>query len=133
MLPVLCCAASALAAEKTGVSVHPLLSSKETITGQTIEVFPNPQVIAAVYEIAPGASLPVHEHPYARYAYILEGELHVTVVDTGKTIDSKAGDFIVEMRGQKHFGVNNGKVPARLLVIDQVPPGTQSNVIVSKQ
>ena len=127
---ILLFAANMVMAKETGINVRPLLSTEKTITGQTIEVPQNPQVIAAVYEIAPGASLPIHEHPYPRYAYIIEGTLRVNVIDTNETFDSKPGDFIVEMRGQKHFGMNTGTVPARLLVIDQVPHGTKSNVIV---
>lgn len=117
-------------AKESGITKHQILSTDKTVTGQQVEVPANPQVVATIVEIAPGASLPVHEHPYARYAYVLDGVLDVTIVDEKKTFTSKPGDFIVEMRGQKHFGTNHGKVPVKLLVIDQMPQGVVSNVVI---
>ena len=31
----------------------------------------------------PGATLPVHNHPYPRYGYVLAGILRMTNIDTG--------------------------------------------------
>lgn len=112
------------------VVVTPLASVTETASGQPI-VLPqkNVQVLVSSFEIPPGAKLPVHMHPSARYAYVLEGQLEVTNVDTGKSTSYKKGDFIVEMIGTWHQGANVGSEPVKLLVIDQVEKGTSNTVL----
>ena len=112
------------------VVVTPLASVTETASGQPI-VLPqkNVQVLVSSFEIPPGAKLPVHMHPSARYAYVLEGQLEVTNVDTGKSTSYKKGDFIVEMIGTWHQGANVGSGPVKLLVIDQVEQGTSNTVL----
>ncbi|MGO9061873.1 MAG: cupin domain-containing protein, partial [Candidatus Binataceae bacterium] len=62
------------------VTITPLLSTKTTASGQPIDVPVHPEVVVSRYEIAPNASLPMHEHPYPRYAYVLSGTLEITVV-----------------------------------------------------
>lgn len=102
-------------------TVTPLASTGRTAAGQPI-VLPreDARVIASLYEIAAGATLPVHKHPFPRYAYMLSGELAVTNVETGETVTYRAGDFIVEMVDIWHQGTGIGAEPVRLLVIDQV-------------
>lgn len=112
------------------VVVTPLASTTVTANGQPI-VLPqkNVQVLVSSFEIPPGATLPVHKHPSARYAYVLEGQLQVTNVDTGQSTSYKKGDFIVEMIGTWHQGSNVGAETVRLLVIDQVEEGTSNTVL----
>ena len=81
-------------------------------------------------EIAPGAKLPRHMHPFARYAYVLEGEVRVEY-EGGQRQTFRAGEFIVEAIGVWHFGTNTGKGPLSLLVIDQVEVG-KSNTILAQ-
>jgi quercetin dioxygenase-like cupin family protein len=110
--------------------VTPLASAEVTATGQPITLpGKDVQVLAWIYEIAPGATLAVHKHPFARYAYVLAGNLRVTNVETGRGTDYKTGDFIVEMIGQWHQGTNTGAEPLRLLVIDQVEKGSPHTVV----
>lgn len=130
----------ALLASTTGIAqaedkpiVTPLLSTTQTMTGQQIEVPANPLVIATLVEIPPGAKLPEHKHPYARYGYVLQGTLTGTESATGKVYTYSQGQFIVEMRDQWHSAVNNGSVPVKVLVIDQVPVGTATNTIPKPQ
>jgi len=110
--------------------VTPILSTKVTSAGQPIAL---PQgeieVTASMFEIAPGATLPVHEHPFPRYGYMLEGTLKVTNVENGQSHVFEAGDFIVEMVGLWHQGANIGSVPVKLLVIDQVPVGQAATIL----
>jgi quercetin dioxygenase-like cupin family protein len=113
-----------------GVTVTPLLSTKTTASGQPINVPVHPEVVVSRYYIAPNTALPMHEHPYPRYAYVLAGTLEVTLRG-GKTYRYQTGDFIAEVIGQWHTGRNIGDTPVRLLVIDQVVPG-HSNTILSK-
>ena len=117
--------------QKSAVTVTPLLSTKTTASGQPIDVPIHPEVVVSRYEIAPNATLPMHEHPYPRYAYVLSGALEVTVFG-GKTYRYKAGDFIAEVIGQWHTGRNTGDTPVRLLVIDQVVPGHSNTILRSE-
>jgi quercetin dioxygenase-like cupin family protein len=114
------------------VVVTPLASTNVTAAGQPI-VLPqkDARVIASQFEIAPGATLPVHKHPHARYAYVLAGNLRVINAETGESTDYKPGDFIVEMIGLWHQGTNIGTDMVRLLVIDQVE-GNEPNTILKQ-
>ncbi|MFI0848395.1 cupin domain-containing protein [Mesorhizobium sp. IMUNJ 23232] len=114
------------------VVVTPLASTNVTAAGQPI-VLPekDARVIVSQFEIAPGASLPVHKHPHPRYAYVQAGNLRVTNVETGQSTDYKPGDFIVEMIGLWHQGANVGTDTVRLLVIDQVE-GDEPNTILKQ-
>jgi len=114
------------------VTITPLVSTTTTAGGQPIDVPAHPEVVVSRYEIAPNASLPMHEHPYPRYAYVLSGTLEITVLG-GKTYRYKAGDFIAEVIGQWHTGRNIGDTPVRLLVIDQVVPGHSNTVLRSEK
>lgn len=112
------------------VVVTPVKSTKVTSTGQPITLpLKNVEVTASIFEIAPGATLPVHKHPSARYGYMLAGTLKVTNVDTGQNDVFEAGDFIVEMIDEWHQGSNIGIEPVRLLVIDQVEAGEKTTVL----
>ena len=124
---------AALAADQIpAVTITPLLSTKTTASGQPIDVPVQPEVVVSRYEIAPNASLPMHEHPYPRYAYVLSGTLEITVLG-GKTYLYKAGDFIAEVIGQRHTARNTGDTPVQLLVIDQVVPGHSNTVLRSEK
>ena len=122
--------AAALDPTPQAAVVTPLVSTDRTDAGQPL-VLPreNPRVIVSIFEIAPGATLPVHKHPSARYAYVLEGHLRVTNADTGASKDYKAGDFVIEMIDTWHSGTNTGTETVRLLVIDQVPDGGVTVVV----
>jgi quercetin dioxygenase-like cupin family protein len=112
------------------ITVTPIRSTTTTSTGQPITLpRENVEVGASIFEIAPGAKLPVHKHPFARYAYVLAGTLQVTNVDTGKSDTFKPGDFIVEMIDQWHTGANVGLDPVKLLVIDQSEAGQPVTVV----
>jgi quercetin dioxygenase-like cupin family protein len=110
-----------------GVTITPVWSATTTVSGQPIEVPARPEVVVSRYQIPPGITLPLHQHPYPRYAYVLSGTLEVAV-SGGKTFRYQAGDFIVEVVNQWHAGKNAGDTPVQLLVIDQVVPG-HSNTI----
>lgn len=117
--------------EATGkVRAARIFSATTTNSGQPI-VLPQRsiEVVVWTYDIPAGSKLPVHKHPFQRYAYVLAGTLQVTDVANARTWTYKPGDFIVEMVDGWHYGTNNGKEPVRLLVIDQVEKG-QANTIV---
>ena len=122
-------AAPAQAAEDKAVVATPILTTTVTATGQPI-VLPreNPQVRVVTLDIAPGAVLPEHKHPYPRYGYVLAGTLRVTNSDTGTSMVYGIGDFIIQAVDQWHRGASIGSEPVRLLVIDQVEGG-RANVV----
>jgi quercetin dioxygenase-like cupin family protein len=124
-------AASTLqAAEGTAVVATSVLSASVTASGQPIALPQgNVQVVVSTLEIAPGALLPEHKHPFQRYAYVLAGTLRVSNSETGKSEVYKPGDFIVEALGQWHQGGTFGTEPVKLLVIDQIEKD-QSNVVL---
>jgi quercetin dioxygenase-like cupin family protein len=112
------------------VTTTKLFSATTTAAGQPI-ILPrsNAEVVVWMYDIPAGARLPVHKHPFPRYAYVLAGTLRVATADEGRTWDYKAGDVIVEMIDAWHYGMNTGTEPVRLLVIDQIEAG-QANTIL---
>lgn len=118
------------AGQPAKVVVTPLAATTQTAAGQPITLpQKNAQVLVSTFDIPPGASLPVHKHPFPRYAYVLAGTLQVTNVQTGKSQTYKPGDFIVEMIDTWHQGANLGADPVKLLVIDQVEEGAQNTII----
>ena len=112
------------------VSVTPVARTNTTITGQRIVVPSNPDVIVATAIFAPGARLPVHKHPYPHYVYVSEGTLTVVNLETNMTYQVQAGSFVAEPLNTWHFGINNGTVPVKMVVVDQVPHGVKSNMVL---
>jgi quercetin dioxygenase-like cupin family protein len=131
LLLCLACLSPAMAEDTAAVKVVPVLTTTKTATGQPL-VLPdkNPQVVVTSMEIAPGARLPRHMHPFARYAYVLQGEVTVEY-EGGQRRVFHAGEFIVEAIGVWHFGTNTGTVPLRLLVIDQVEAGKSNTILAN--
>lgn len=102
----------------------------KTATGQAIDIPAHPEIIVSQTIIPVSGATRVHKHPFQRFVYVLAGNLRVTDMTTGEHHDYKPGDFIAEMRGTYHFGANQGPGEVKLLVIDQVPPGTRTNVVM---
>jgi quercetin dioxygenase-like cupin family protein len=112
------------------VVVTPVLTTGETATGQKIQLpQENATLVAAIYDIAPGAVLPEHKHPYPRYAYVLEGTIRVDNTQAGMSRTYVKGEIIVEAVGQWHKGTNAGEGPVKLLVIDMIEKDQKNTVI----
>jgi len=112
------------------VKITPMLTSSVTASGQPI-VMPQKDVQIAVstYDIAPGAKLPEHKHPFPRYGFMEAGTLRVTNTETGKSETYKQGGFILEAVDQWHKAENIGSDPVKLLVIDVMPKGAASTIL----
>jgi len=64
------------AQEQKDVAVTQLLSTTRTSSGQPIGLpQKDAQIVASVYDVGPGTTVPVHNHPYPRYGYVLAGIL----------------------------------------------------------
>ncbi len=103
---------TALAADITGVSVETLVKTNQTWDGTVLPAYPtsSPEISVLRFNIAPGAQLPPHHHPVINVAYIIKGELTVTT-DQGLQKQLRAGDAVVELVNQIHFGKNEGTEP----------------------
>jgi len=124
-----CAAAGSFAQERAPPDVvTEIARATRNAAGQTIVLPQGPlEVVASIYDLAPDARLPQHKHPFQRYAYVLEGELLVQQADSTSRV-YHPGEFIIESVDRWHFGATVGGVPAKLLVIDQLPPGGEVTV-----
>jgi quercetin dioxygenase-like cupin family protein len=74
-----------------------------------------PEITILRIKIPPGAQLPLHRHPFINAGVLLQGELTVVTEDQ-KTLHLKAGDPIVEVVGVRHYGKNEGRQTAEIIV-----------------
>lgn len=114
-----------------GATVTPVAKLTKTATGQPLRLpSGEAQVCACTYDIPPGVKLPVHKHPYPRFAYVMAGDLRVVLAD-GRRFEYRTGDFIAEVVDEWHYGETLGSVPVRLLVVDTTPVGAGNVVPLS--
>jgi quercetin dioxygenase-like cupin family protein len=114
----------------SAVVVRPILSTDKTTSGRKMQpTSGKPGIVVSMYEIAPGAKLPVHKHRAPRFGYLIAGTLVVENMETGKSAVFHAGDFIVEDVDEWHRARQVGATPIKLLVTDQVGP-EENNVIM---
>lgn len=128
-LGALCLAAIALPAQASetasaSVASTPLLQATTTWAGQPLEIPQGPVAVTAMeIRLAPGAETGWHSHPVPSMAYILDGELEITLEDGRKQRASK-GQALVEVAELIHNGRNVGTEPVRLVVFYVAPPDT---------
>jgi quercetin dioxygenase-like cupin family protein len=75
----------------------------------------HPKITVMTVDIAPRAKTGWHSHPVPVYAYVMSGQLTVEIEGGAKT-KFKKGDAIIEVVNVRHNGINNGKIPVRLVV-----------------
>jgi len=109
---------SASAADyNSGVSAKVLKKTSVTGNGQKI-TYPNTdraEVTAMLVELAPGAETGWHKHPVPVYAYVVSGNLSISLED-GTLLSFGAGDAIIEVVNTLHNGENRGVEPVKLAV-----------------
>lgn len=94
----------------------PLLKTTTTWDGAPITYPEGPAEITAVrIELAVGGQTGWHRHPVGSYAYVLQGELEISLGD-GRSQRVSAGDVLAEVIGTPHNGRNVGEVPVQLIV-----------------
>jgi quercetin dioxygenase-like cupin family protein len=74
-----------------------------------------PEITILRIKIPPGETLPMHKHPVINAGVLISGELTV-ITNDNKVLRLKAGDAIVEVVNKKHYGKNEGKETAEIIV-----------------
>jgi quercetin dioxygenase-like cupin family protein len=113
------------AEEVNAVQVDVLAKSSVSWDGSRLPDYPKgaPEVTILRIKIPPGAQLPLHKHQVINAGVLLNGELTVVIEDK-RTLHLKAGDSIVEVVDKWHYGKNEGKVFAEILVFYAGTPDT---------
>jgi quercetin dioxygenase-like cupin family protein len=101
-----------------GVSATVLIKTTKAWNGSVLPEYGagQPEISIIRYRFAPRASIPMHMHPVINAGVLLQGELTVTT-KAGDKIQLKAGDPLVELFKEWHFGVNSGSEVADLIVV----------------
>lgn len=97
--------------------VDALVKTTQSWDGKTLPAYlqGQPQVTILRITIPAGTRLDTHSHPIINAGVLISGELTV-VTEDGKTLRLKAGDPIIEVVNTLHYGLNEGKVPAEIIV-----------------
>lgn len=103
----------ALVVVAAGVSAQQTGFSRTVLQRGDIST-PNHEVVTAVAEFQPGATVGMHTHPGEEVAYVLEGT--VLLEQQGKPAATlKAGDTFLIPSGAPHNATNKGTGRARVL------------------
>ena len=105
------------ALDASGVQVEVLAKSCLSWDGSPLLVYAEgtPEITILRIKIPPGAQLPLHEHPVINAGVLLNGELTV-ITEDNKTLHLKAGEGLVEVVNKWHYGKNEGKETAEIVV-----------------
>lgn len=107
----------------------PIVRTGTTVTGQPLRAPPSPfQLVVNRVDLPAGGTIPTHRHSWQRYVYVESGAIRVTNHESGTVADFAARQMIVEALDQWHEGRVVGAGPARLIVVDQVPPGASNSI-----
>ena len=100
-----------------GVEVQRLARSSQSWNGHPLPAYRSeqPEITILRFRIAPGARLSLHQHPVINAGVLLSGELTVES-KAGEILHLKAGEALVELVGELHFGYNAGSEPVDLIV-----------------
>ncbi len=104
-------------AKEASIVVKDLVKTTKSWDEEFLLEYPRgrPEVTIRRISIPAGVRLDTHSHPVVSAGMMLSGQLTVVNAD-GKRLHLKAGDPIVEVVNTEHYGVNEGKVPAEIVV-----------------
>lgn len=107
-----------------------LVKTTKSWDGASLPAYPagQPEITIRRISIPAGARVETHRHLVINAGILLSGELTVMTTD-GKTLHLKAGDPIVELVNTWHYGINEGKVPADIVVFYAGVVGTPITVV----
>jgi quercetin dioxygenase-like cupin family protein len=108
-----------------GVEANVLIKTTTSWNGATLPPYGEgqPEITIIRYRFAPGASIPMHMHPVINAGVLLKGELNI-FTKTGEKITLKAGEPLVELFKEWHYGSNPGVEPVDLIVVYAGTVGT---------
>ena len=117
-------------ADAAPVVVKELVKTTKSWDGERLPSYPQaqPEVTVRRICIPPGTRLDLHLHPVINAGVVIGGQLTV-VTASGKTLHLQAGDPIVEVVNTLHYGINEGKVPAEIVVFYAGAVDTPINVV----
>jgi quercetin dioxygenase-like cupin family protein len=106
-----------VATREEKITVTKLISSTNSWNGVVLPAYPTqqPNITILRIRIPPGARLHTHRHPVINAGVLISGELTVRI-PSGPTLHLVAGDPIIEVVNTLHYGVNEGKTPAEIIV-----------------
>ncbi|WP_259729859.1 MULTISPECIES: cupin domain-containing protein [Synechococcales] len=104
--------------EPAAVKVRTLVKAGEAWNGTRLPAYPKgePEITVLHITIPPGVQLPMHTHPVINAGMLIRGQLLVTSKE-GARLQLKAGEGLIEMVNQPHYGTNNGNEPAEIVVV----------------
>jgi len=104
-------------AKEASPAVKELVKNTKSWNGKFLPAYPQgqPEITILRISIPAGSLLETHSHPVINAGVLISGELTVMTTD-GKTLYLKAGDPIVEVVNTLHYGINEGNVPAEIIV-----------------
>lgn len=104
-------------ANESSIVVKELVKTTKSWDGKSLPQYPQgqPEITIRRISIPAGERLETHSHGVINAGVLLSGELTVVTAE-GKTLHLKAGDPIVEVVNTPHYGLNEGKVPAEIVV-----------------
>ncbi len=104
--------------EPAGVTVRTLVQSTRSWNGTPLPAYPSgqPEVTVLHITIPPGVALHMHQHPVINAGMLIRGRLLVTSA-AGASVQLQAGQGLIEMVNQPHYGTNNGTEPAEIVVV----------------
>lgn len=105
------------AVDSADIESRQLVRSNCSWNGQELPAYPEgePQITILRIKIPAGAKLPMHKHPVINAGVLIKGNLTVTT-ESGKVLELKAGDPIIEVVETWHYGQNKGDDPAEIIV-----------------
>ena len=117
-------------ANEASVVSKELVKTTRSWDGKSLPAYPQnqPEVTILRISIPAGARLETHSHPVINAGVLLSGQLTVLTRD-GKTLHLTAGDPIVEVVNTVHYGINQGAVPAEIVVFYAGAIGTPITVV----
>ena len=113
-------------ANESSIVVEELVKTTKSWDGEFLRPYPpgQPEITIRRISIPAGARLDTHSHAVINAGVLMSGQLTVVTAD-GKTLHLKAGDPIVEVVNTSHYGINQGKVPAEIVVFYAGAVGTR--------
>jgi quercetin dioxygenase-like cupin family protein len=108
-----------------GIEANVLIKTTNSWNGAKLPSYGEgqPEITIIRYRFAPGASIPMHMHPVINAGVLLQGELNI-FTKTGEKIELKAGQPLVELFKEWHYGSNPGTEPVDLIVVYAGTVGT---------